>query len=211
VSRVAAETLGRPLPELNIITCHLGNGCSLAAVRGGQAIDTTMGLTPLAGAMMGTRCGDIDPAIPLYLISKGFSAADADRILNKESGLKGVCGLNDMRDIHAAAEKGDPEARLALDMFCYSLRRQIGALWACLGKVDCLVFTAGIGENDDLARAGCLQGLESWGVELDADKNRLRGSEPRVISRDEARVKVLVVPTTEELEIARATLEVLRG
>ncbi|MCL1889027.1 MAG: acetate kinase [Desulfovibrionaceae bacterium] len=209
VSRQAALVLGRPLKDLNLITCHLGNGCSLTAVQGGVSVDTSMGFTPLAGTIMGTRCGDVDPAVVPFLVSKGYAAAEVDRLLNKESGLKALCGLNDMRDVHSARGNGDPKAQLAFEMLCYSIRRQIGALWACLGRVDALAFTAGIGENDPDVRRSSLEGLESWGVLLDLEKNKIRSPEPRVISREESRVKALVVPTNEELEIASVTMEVL--
>ena len=209
VSRKAAELLNKHAKEVNLITCHLGNGCSLTAVRGGESVDTTMGFTPLAGTIMGTRCGDIDPAIVPFLAAKGYAVDELDRLLNKESGLKALCGFNDMRDVHTAREKGDHKAQLAFEMLCYSIRRQIGALWACLGRVDALVFTAGIGENDPDTRQGCLEGLESWGLSLDAEKNKIRSPEARFISQEGARVQVMVVPTNEELEIARTTLEVL--
>ncbi|MDR2050495.1 MAG: acetate kinase [Deltaproteobacteria bacterium] len=206
VSRKAAEFLRLPPENLNLITCHLGNGCSLTAVQGGKSIDTTMGLTPLPGPLMGTRCGDIDPAIIPFLAAKGYAPAEIDRILNKESGLKGICGLNDLRDVHAAREKGDARAELAFEMLCYSIRRQIGALWACLGRTDALVFTAGIGENDSELRQKCLQGLERWGVSLDQAKNSVRSPEARRISKDDSKVQVLIIPTNEELEIARSAL-----
>lgn len=210
VSAKAAEVLGRDPAGLNLITCHLGNGCSLTAVKDGRSVDTSMGFTPLPGTIMGTRCGDLDPAIIPFLASKGYAPAEVDRILNKESGLKALCGMSDMRDIHAAASAGDKRAALASEMLCYSIRRQIGALWACLGRVDALVFTAGIGENDDLVRRECLSGLESWGVELDEEKNALRSPAPRFISAPGAKVSVLVIPTNEELEIARTALQALR-
>jgi acetate kinase len=157
VAKETAKLLGKPLSECNIITLHLGNGCSMAAVRGGKCVDTSMGLTPLAGLMMGTRCGDIDPAILAYLASqKGLSINEMDQVMNKQSGLKGVCGSNDMRDVHAMREKGDARAQLAFDMFCYRIKHYIGAYYAVLGRVDALAFTAGIGENDEHVRAKCL-------------------------------------------------------
>lgn len=209
VSRETAAFMGKPVNGLNLITCHLGNGCSITAIKDGKSIDTTMGLTPLAGTMMGTRTGDMDPMVPIFMISEGYSAEEVDNIMNKQSGFKGLCGMNDLRDIHAAVEKGDKNAKLALDIFCYTVRRQIGAIWACLGRVDGIAFTAGIGENDDIARAGCLEGLEAWGVKLDPAKNATRGG-ARTISTDDSRVPVMVIPTNEELEIARITLDVLK-
>ncbi len=209
VSRKAAQLLGRHIEEINLITCHLGNGCSMTAIKGGRSIDTSMGFTPLAGTIMGTRCGDIDPAVPLFLISKGFEPSEVDRILNKESGLKGIGGVSDLRDLHAARAQGDANAQLAFEMFCHSIRRQLGALWATLGKVDAVVFTAGIGENDPEVRQGSIAGLESWGLSLDPAKNAARSPEPRSVSPAGAKVPVLVIPTNEELEIARTVLEVL--
>ena len=211
VSRKAAEVLNKPLKDLNMITCHLGNGCSMTAVKGGVSIDTSMGFTPLAGTIMGTRTGDMDPAIPVFLISQGYSPDEVDNIMNKQGGLKGVCGMNDLRDIHAAVKAGNKDAKLALDMFCYTIRRQLGALWACLGRVDAIVFTAGVGENDDIVRQKSLEGLDCWGVTLDAGLNAKRSKEARVISAATSRIPVLVVPTNEELEIARTTVEVLKG
>ena len=210
VTRQAAEFLGKPVSEVNLITCHLGNGCSLTAVKGGKSVDTTMGMTPLAGVIMGTRCGDIDPAIVSFLVEqKKISAAEVDNILNKKSGLFALCGTNDMRDIHANREKGDKNAQLAFEMFCYSIKRSIGALWAVVGNVDAIVFTAGIGENDNFARIQCLEGLESWGVKVDPELNKVRSSDVRSISQAGTKIPVLVIPTNEELEIARTTLQVL--
>lgn len=211
VSRRAAEFLKKPVEELNIITCHLGNGCSMTAVKGGKSIDTSMGFTPLAGTIMGTRTGDMDPAVPIFMISQGYSPEEVDAIMNKQSGLKGICGMNDLRDIHAAVKAGDKNAKLAINMFCYTVRRQLGALWACLGRVDAIVFTAGIGENDDIVRRGALEGLDCWGVALDPERNSKRGKDVRLVSADSSRIPILVVPTNEELEIARTTLAVLKA
>lgn len=211
VSRKAAEMLKKPIEELNMITCHLGNGCSMTAVQGGKSIDTSMGFTPLAGTIMGTRTGDMDPAIPIFLISQGYSADEVDNIMNKQSGLKGICGMNDLRDIHAAVDAGNKDAKLAIDMFCYTIRRQLGALWATLGRVDAIVFTAGVGENDGLVRAQALSGLDSWGLSLDTELNAKRSKEARVISASSSRIPVLVIPTNEELEIARTTAELLKS
>ena len=210
VCETAAEFLGKKVESFNAITCHLGNGCSISAVKNGKCVDTSMGMTPLAGVMMGTRCGDIDPAIHAYLGEhKGLGLQEIDALLNKESGLKGVCGMNDMRDLHAAREKGDKRAQLAFEMFCYSIRKYIGSYYAVLGRVDALIFTAGIGENDDFVRAEVCADLEGLGIAIDAAANAKRMGEPRSISPAGTRVPVLVVPTNEELAIAKATQEVL--
>ncbi len=212
VSETAAEFLNRPLDSFNVITCHLGNGCSLAAVQNGQCVDTSMGMTPLAGVMMGTRSGDIDPAIHAYLAEhKKMTIAEIDTMLNKQSGLKGICGVNDMRDLHTARENGDTKAQLAFEMFAYSIRKYLGAYYAALGRVDAIVFTAGIGENDDFLRAEVCKGLEDLGIAIDAKENATRSGKCRSISPAGTRVPVLVVPTNEELAIARATQEVLRN
>ncbi len=212
VTRKAAEFLKKPLDDFNVITCHLGNGCSMCAVKGGKCIDTSMGMTPLAGLMMGTRCGDIDPAIHAYLAEhKKFSIKEIDDLLNKQSGLKGIAGMNDMRDLHDARQNGDKKAQLAFEMFCHRIRQYIGAYYAELGRVDAVLFTAGIGENDDLMRAEVCANLAPMGIELDLDANAKRGPNVRSISKPGTRVPVLVVPTNEELEIAEATLAVLKG
>ena len=211
VTRTAAEFLGKPLDQVNLVTCHLGNGCSITAVRGGKSVDTSMGATPLDGLMMGTRCGEIDPALVPFLMEKeGLSTKEADTLMNKKSGLKGICGVSDMRDIHAAVEKGDDRAKLALDMFVYRIVKTVGAYIAVLGHVDGIIFTAGIGENDNLTRALICNGLaEAFGVELDAKVNDVRSGEPRAISTKESRIPVLVVPTNEELEIAMTTMRLV--
>ncbi|MEG2004693.1 MAG: acetate kinase [Bilophila sp.] len=210
VTRQAAKFLGKPLDQLNIITCHLGNGCSMTAVRNGKSVDTTMGTTPLDGLMMGTRCGEIDPAIVPFLMEKtGKSAPDIDKMMNKESGLKGICGLNDMRDIHSACEKGDAKAILALEMFVYRIKKYVGAYAAVLGRVDALVFTAGIGENDDIVRKQVCSGLDLFGIALDLTENAKRSAKPRSISPAGTRVPVLVIPTNEELEIATITVNLV--
>lgn len=210
VSQKAAEVLGRKEEGLNVITCHLGNGSSITAVKDGRCIDTSMGMTPLAGVMMGTRCGDIDPAIHSYLAAQtGMDINQIDSLLNRESGLNGIAGMNDMRDLHAAREKGDKKAQLAFEMLCYGIRKYIGAYYAALGRVDAIVFTAGIGENDDLARAGICEGLEGLGIAVDPAKNAVRSGDPRVISPESASVKVMVIPTNEEIAIAQSTMSVL--
>jgi len=154
VARRAAARLGRPLEALDLITLHLGNGASAAAIRGGRSVDTSMGMTPLEGLVMGTRCGDLDPAVPFYLGREaGLTPEAAERALNQDSGLKGLCGVGDMREVHRLAEGGDAPARLALELFCYRIKHYVGAYLAVLGRVDALVFTGGIGENDPAVRA----------------------------------------------------------
>jgi len=212
VSRRAAEILGVPYSGFNCITAHLGNGCSLAAVKGGKSVDTSMGLTPLEGPMMGTRSGSIDPSILLFLQEHaGLSAEEIDSLLNKKSGLLGVSGVsNDMRDIHKAADTGNKRAQLALDMFAYQVRRYIGAYLAVLGRTDALVFTAGIGERDTKIRARICRGLENLGIVIDDKRNEEHAGKEGVISTDDSPTKILVVPTNEELMIARDTLEIAR-
>ena len=203
----AAEVLRRPVGEVNLITCHLGNGASMAAVRGGRSVDTTMGLTPLEGLVMGTRSGDIDPALPTFLQrTLGLDPDGVDRLLNKESGLKGLSGLgNDVRVLEEAAASGHAGAQLALDVTAYRLRKTIGAYTAVLGRVDALVFTAGIGENSARMRETALAGLEPLGYRLDPERNAsVRGREADLTHPD-GRVRILVVPTDEELMIARDT------
>lgn len=210
VAHKAAEFLGRTNEGFNVITCHLGNGSSITAVKNGKCVDTSMGMTPLAGVVMGTRCGDIDPAIHAYIGRQtGLGLEEIDNLLNRQSGLKGLCGMNDMRDLHAARERGDENAQLAFDIFCHSIRKYIGSYFAVLGRVDALVFTAGIGENDDHARAGICQGLEGFGIAVDGEKNAVRSGAARNISREGTTVPVLVIPTNEEIAIAQATVKVL--
>ncbi|UTF51885.1 acetate kinase [Desulfomicrobium sp. ZS1] len=211
VAQQAAAMLGKAEDEVNLVTLHLGNGCSMAAVRGGKCIDTSMGLTPLAGVMMGTRSGDIDPAIiPFLMKEKGLNMGEIDDILNKQSGLKGICGMNDMRDIHAAAEKGDKKAALAVDMFVYRIKKYIGAYYAVTGPLDALVFTAGIGENDEIVRARVCANLEHLGISIDPARNAGRKKVATAIQADGSKVAILVIPTNEELAIAKATLSVLK-
>ncbi len=210
IAKQTARFLGKPPKDVNNITCHLGNGCSMTAVRGGVCIDTSMGLTPLEGLMMGTRCGSIDPAIVPFIMEKmHLSSTEADTLMNKKSGLLGICGTNDMRDVHERREKGDETARLAFDMVVWRVKKQIGAYMAVLGRVDALVFTAGIGENDNFLRAAACGGMEELGVILDPPLNNARGSGARCISAPHSKVKVLIIPTNEELEIAQSTLQVL--
>ena len=210
VARQAAHYLDKPIEDLNIITLHLGNGASAAAIRGGKSIDTSMGLTPLEGLVMGTRSGDLDPAILFYLSREsGFDMDALDTLLNKESGLKGICGENDMRTISEAAGQGDHQARLALTIFCYRLKKYIGAYMAALGGVDCIVFTGGIGENSATVRQMSCQGLERLGIRLDEEKNSIRQQDILEIQATDSSVRLLVVPTDEELEIAGQTLQVI--
>jgi acetate kinase len=210
VARQAARLLARQETGFNVITCHLGNGSSISAVRDGKCVDTSMGLTPLAGVMMGTRSGDVDPAILPYLATHaGLTLDELDAMLNRKSGLLGICGMNDMRDLHAARDKGDAKAQLAFEMLCHSIRKYIGAYYAVLGRVDALVFTAGIGENDSLTRAAICKDMENLGIAIDPALNAVRSGEARTISCESGKVRVLVIPTNEELAIAESTMKVL--
>jgi acetate kinase len=210
VARRAAEHLGVPLAQLNLVTLHLGNGASVAAVAGGRCIDTSMGFTPLEGLVMGTRTGDLDPAIVFFLHREaGLPVGEIDELLNEQSGLKGLTGANDMREVERRAAAGDGPAREALEVYCYRARKYVGAYAAALGRVDALVFTAGIGEHSQVVRAGVCQGLERLGVRLDRARNGAPSHGPRTVSGDDSEVAVLVVPTNEELEIAEQTLAVV--
>ncbi|MEC5152174.1 acetate kinase [Cryobacterium sp. GrIS_2_6] len=210
VSEAAAEFLGRPLAELKTIVLHLGNGASACAVDGGKSIDTSMGLTPLQGLVMGTRSGDIDPAVLFHLHRKaGMSIEELDTLLNKKSGMLGLTGNGDMRDVEDAAIAGDAVAQAALDVYYHRIRGYVGNYIAQLGGLDVIVFTAGIGENSGIIRAGVLSGLEFLGIEIDPAKNDPFSRVARVISTDDSKVTVLVIPTNEELEIARQTLAVI--
>jgi len=196
--------------ESNIITCHLGNGCSVCAVEKGASVDTSMGFTPLEGLVMGTRSGDIDPAITFYLMEKGYSGPELNTLLNKKSGLLGISETsNDMRNLFEAREKGDDRARIAIDIFCYRLRKYIGAYLAALGKTDAIVFTGGIGENNPTIRLESIKGLESLGIHIDEERNKqATNAHEAMISTDNSPVKVFVIPTNEELQIAMDTLSV---
>ena len=208
VSRVAAELLGRN--DARMVVLHLGNGASAAAIRDGRSVDTSMGLTPLEGLVMGTRSGDLDPAIPFYLNRvAGLSVDELDQLLNRRSGMLGLSGHADMREVIAAAEAGDAAATLALEVYLHRIRHYIGAYAAVLGGLDALVFTAGVGENSDEVRAGAVRGLEFLGIELDQDANTVRDDRARSISAAGSRVAVLVIPTDEELEIARQTVQLM--
>lgn len=211
VTERASVMLNKPAEELNIITCHLGNGASVAAVKNGKSYDTSMGFTPLEGLAMGTRCGDMDPAIVTFLMDKeNMNAKEVNDFMNKKSGVAGVSGVSsDFRDLQAAAEEGNKRAELAIDMFCYRVKKYIGAYAAAMGRVDAVVFTAGIGENVDIVRARTLKGLEFMGISFDEAKNKLRGEEID-ISTPDAKVRTLVIPTNEELAIARETHALLK-
>jgi acetate kinase len=210
VSKKAAEWLGKPLAETTLITAHLGNGASMAAVKNGRSVDTTLGFTPLPGLMMGTRSGDLDPAIIFFLANNlGLSLAEIDALLNKKSGLLGVAGSSDVRDVIEKMESGDENARLALNIYTYRIKKYIGAYLAALGPVDALVFTAGVGENSPYIRQQSCAGLEHLGITLDEAKNNARAQDVMPIHAEDSRVQVLVIPTNEELEIALQTLEVL--
>lgn len=211
VTREASRYLGIPEERLNLIVFHLGNGASAAAVQGGKSVDTSMGLTPLEGLIMGTRCGDLDPAVHFYLSRKTGKPFDAiEDILNKESGLKGICGTNDMREIQHRADNGDEWAKLAIDMFSYRIRKYIGAYSAVLERVDALIFTGGIGENSARIRRESCKGLSALGICLDDRRNGVASSGIMEIQNEDSRVKVLVIRTNEELEIARQTIQTIR-
>ena len=212
VSEAAAAFLGRPLASLRQIVFHLGNGASVTAIRGGRSVDTSMGLTPLEGLVMGTRSGDVDPAVLVQLARRAhLSIDDLDDLLNKRSGLLGMAGRSDMRDILAGVEAGDAEATLAFDVYVHRLRAYAGAYLAQLGGADVISFTAGVGENAAPVRAAALETLGFAGIEIDPERNASRERGIRVISTDDSQVTVLVVPTDEELEIARQTLAIAQG
>ena len=213
VSLAAAEFLGKKPEELKIVTCHLGNGSSIAAVDGGKVMDTSMGMTPLSGLIMGTRSGDMDPSIPGYIMKQtGMTAAEIDAVMNKKSGLEGISGVSsDKRDVEAAAAAGNERAKLASDMLNYQIRKYVGGYAAAMGGLDCIVFTGGIGENDSKVRAEVCKEMEFMGVAIDAEKNAVRGLEINDISAEGSRVKVLVVCTNEELMIARDTKAIVEG
>ena len=210
VAKKAAAHLGKPLTSLNLITLHLGNGASAAAIRQGLSVDTSMGMTPLEGLVMGTRCGDLDPAVPFYLRrATRMPEGDLEGVLNKGSGLKGICGANDMREILQMANRGDTQAQLALDLYCYRIKKYIGAYFAVLGQVDAIVFTGGIGENAAPIRKQCCHGLEGMGIVVDDRKNEKAYEDVLELQRDSAPVKVLAVRTKEEREIAEQTVATL--
>lgn len=210
IAQRAAELLDEPLDELKLITCHLGNGCSVTAIDHGVAVDTSMGLTPLDGLMMGTRCGAIDPAIvPFLMDHENLSTQEVNDLMNKQSGLLGISGIsNDLRTVRDAAEKGDERALLAYDMYSNSVKKYIGQYWAVMAGVDAIVLTAGVGENCQKMRRMIFAGLQPMGIVLDEQKNRQRGFD-RIISHERSKVRVCVIPTNEELMIARDTYEIV--
>ena len=212
VSQRAAVMLGKPIEELKLISCHLGNGSSITAINGGKSVDTSMGFTPLAGLPMGTRCGDIDAGILEYLMNKhGYNIDEMLSILNKKSGVLGISGVSsDFRDLEDAAPKGNQRAQLALDSFDYNVKKLVGAYAAAMGGVDAIIFTAGVGENGPDTRANVVSGLEYMGVKLDAEKNNTRGKEVDVAT-DDSKVRVLVIPTNEELMIAMDTAAIVKA
>ncbi|WP_346857133.1 acetate kinase [uncultured Draconibacterium sp.] len=209
ISEKAIEYLGNK--DAKIITIHLGNGASMAAVNGGVCVDTSMGMGPLSGLIMGTRSGDIDPAIVFYLAEqKGFSVQEISDLLNKESGVKGLTGLTDMRDVEKAEREGDKACILALEMYAYRVKHFIGSYAAAMNGVDAIVFTAGIGENDTSIRKMVCENMSYLGIEWDAEKDNVRDKDVNEINTDNAKTKVLIIPTNEELEIAKQSLELIK-
>ncbi|EPB8167208.1 acetate kinase [Clostridium perfringens] len=210
VSHKVAETMGKDIKDLKIITCHLGNGASISAIKGGECIDTTMGFTPLAGIPMGTRSGNIDPSIIPFLVQEcGYTIEEVSESLNKKSGVLGISGVSsDFRDIEDAASNGDKRAQLALDIFHYRIRAEIGSFIVNMGGADVIVFTAGVGENSPETREECLKDLEFLGLTLDKEKNKVRGKLAE-ISQADSKIKAYVVPTNEELMIAKETVELI--
>ncbi|WP_337103428.1 acetate/propionate family kinase [Paenibacillus sp. YIM B09110] len=213
VSGQAAAYLGKPLASLKMVSCHIGNGASCAAILDGQSFDTSMGMTPLEGLMMGTRSGDIDPAIVPFVMNKEeLTLNEVNSMLNKHSGMIAISGISsDMREITEAMEDGDKNAKLAFDMYVYRLKKYIGAYTAAMNGIDTLVFTAGVGENSSAVRKAVCEGITFLGIEIDDERNAVRSKEVREISKDSSRVKVLVVPTNEELLIARDTYELVKA
>ena len=213
VAQQAADYLQTPLATLNLITVHLGNGASIAAIEQGQCIDTSMGFTPLEGLMMGTRCGDIDPAIPLYMQkATGLNATQVSDELNHHSGLLAVAGEQDMRDVLLRSNNGEPTAELAIKMYCYRIKKYIGAFLAAIGHVDAIIFTGGIGENSAVIRSRCCDGLELLGIKIDFDLNEPpNGSSVSLISCDTGNIKVLAVKTNEELQIANEVVNYIKS
>ncbi|HDM43189.1 MAG TPA: acetate/propionate family kinase, partial [Firmicutes bacterium] len=212
VAHQAAKALGKPIDELKIITLHLGNGASMSAVKGGYSIDTSMGFTPLEGLVMGTRCGDIDPAIPIFMMERlGMEHTEINTILNKKSGLLGLSGIsNDMREVEEAAEKGDENAKMALKIYAYRIKKYIGEYTAVMGGVDALVFTAGIGENSALIRKMSLEGLEFLGIKIDEKKNVEENGKFARVEKKGSKVAIFIIPTNEELVIARDTYNICK-
>jgi len=211
IRRVVERRERRELAELHLITLHLGNGASAAAIEAGRCVDTSMGMTPLEGLVMGSRSGDLDPAVALHLERvAGLSPREVDRALNEDSGLRGLCGTNDVREILAREAAGDAAARLALEVYCYRLRKYLGAYWAVLGRVDAVVFTGGVGENAPRVRELACAGLERMGLALDAERNRSGSGDLFEIGARGLATRALVVRTDEELQIAREALAAAR-
>ena len=212
VSARCAELMGKPIEELKLISCHMGNGSSICAIDGGKSVDTSMGFTPLVGLPMGTRCGDLDPGVMQFIMNKyGMNIDEMLNILNKKSGVEGLSGVSsDFRDLEKAAEEGNARAQLAEEKFAYEVKKYVGAYAAAMGGVDAIIFTAGVGENDKGIRAMVCDGLEYMGVKLDPAANDVRGKET-VISAADSKVKVLLIPTNEELMIATDTAAIVKG
>ena len=211
VANEAAKMLGKDIKDLKIVTCHLGNGASITAVKNGKSFDTSMGFTPLEGLVMGTRSGDVDPAVLTYIMEElGLSAKELDDLLNKESGVLGISGVSsDFRDVEIAAAEGNERAQLALDIFNYGVKKYIGSYVAAMDGIDCLVFTAGLGENSPETREAVCDGLNFFGIKIDKSKNAVKGKQVDISAAD-SKVKVLIVPTNEELMIARDTLSLIK-
>jgi acetate kinase len=211
VAQKAAKYLKRPLENLNLITIHLGNGASMTAVKNGNSIDTTMGMTPLDGLVMGTRCGEIDPAIHFFLANHLNMTLDAiDRLLNKKSGLLGICGTNDMREVIKKKDQGDKKAELALKIYTTRIKKYIGAFFAELETLDCIIFTGGIGENSSEIRSSSCAGLHMLGIDLDNHRNQKSCNMVHEISKMNSKIKILVISTNEELMIAKAVVDILK-
>lgn len=212
VTQRAAEMLSRPLESCNLIALHLGNGCSATAISGGRSVDTSMGFTPLEGLVMGTRSGDIDPALVFFFVEMlGMSPEEVDKMLNHESGLAGLSGVgNDLREVHKAADQGNERARVALDVYAYRIKKYVGAYHAVLGRTDALIFTAGVGENGARLRQAVCEGLEPLGFRLDPEKNRQTAGTEAVISAHDSGIAIFVIPTNEELMIAMDTHDIYR-
>ncbi|PVV10246.1 MAG: hypothetical protein B6D77_08655 [gamma proteobacterium symbiont of Ctena orbiculata] len=207
----AAELTGKSINDSRFITLHLGNGCSISAIRNGQCVDTSMGMTPLEGLIMGTRCGDLDPTIPLTLMYEtGMSLAAAENLMNTESGLKGICGENDMRLIHRLSEAGDNNAKLAVEMFVNRIKKYVGSYLAVLNGADAIVFSGGIGENDKIIRDAICNSLDYFGIDLDPALNASDSLTPRRISMESSKISLLVVPTDEEMQIAKLSSRALQ-
>lgn len=211
VAGKAAELLGRELSDLKLIVFHLGNGASVCAINGGRSIDTSMGMTPLEGLVMGTRSGDIDPGALFHLGRAGMSLPELDQLLNRRSGLVGMTGTGDMRDVRSAADAGDENAKAAFAVYCHRLRHYLGAYLVALGGADAIVFTAGVGENDAATRRETVVGLESFGIVMDDAANATHARDARIISAPDSPVKILVIPTNEELQIARESVAATTG